>query len=125
MSAGAFVISKYEANDDGIHLIKVQPETVAATIDEVANAAPAGAIDSPFAAEVNRGARAYGLRPRRVTVKFEDSPPTGYKPYTTLTIPILSKTVFAGIEGGDPVAYAGGTGEVSTKTGEDINPGLA
>jgi len=43
MSAGAFQSSKYEANGGNIYKIRVQPETVSATIDGVSNAAPAAA----------------------------------------------------------------------------------
>lgn len=123
MSAGSFVQSKYQSDTGDVHIIKVQPETLAATIGGTANAAVAGAVDSVFAAEVNRGARAYGLRPRKVTVAFETDVPTGYRPYTTLSIPVLSAAVFAAVSPGDAVSYAGGNGVVSSKSGEDINPG--
>lgn len=123
MSAGSFVQSKYQSDTGDVHVIKVQPETIAATLGGTANAAVAGAIDSVFAAEVNRGARAYGLRPRKVTVAFETDVPTGYRPYTSLSIPVLSASVFAGVSPGDTVSYAGGSGVVTSKSGEDINPG--
>nr|CRY96881.1 hypothetical protein [uncultured prokaryote] len=125
MSQGSFVGSKYQSDTGDTHFIKVQPETIAATLGGTANAAPTGDIDSVFAAEVNRGARAYGLRPRKVTIAFEDDVPEGYRPYTSISIPVLEPTVFSGIAIRDAVTYAGGTGIVSSKTGENILPGEA
>jgi hypothetical protein len=125
MSAGSFQTTKYESDTGDIHLITVQPETVAATFGGTANAAPSDAITSPFAAEVNRGARAYGLRPRKVNVSFEDDAPEGYRPYTTLQLVVLQESVFSGIGVGDAVVYAGGTGEVTSKVSENIRPGEA
>lgn len=125
MSSGSFTSSKYESDLGTVHFINLQPETLAATFDGTANAAVNDNIDSPFAAEVNRGAREYGLRPRYVTVAFEDAPPTGYRPYTTLRIPVLDSTVFDGIAIDDAVAYAGGTGVVRRKSPESIIPGTS
>lgn len=125
MSAGSFSVSKYQSDLGDIHEIKIQPETAEMDIDSVENTAPPSAVNSVFAAEVNRGARAYGLRPRKIRVAFKASPPAGYRPYTTLTLPILQKSVFDGINNGDTVTYNGGTGEVTKKLAEDINPGSA
>lgn len=125
MSQGSFTGSKYQSDTGDVHFIKVQPETIAATLGGTANAAVPGAIDSVFAAEVNRGARAYGLRPRKVTIAFEENVPDGYRPYTSLSIPVLSASVFAGVSIGDSVSYAGGAGVVSSKSGESILPGEA
>lgn len=125
MSAGSFTTTKYESDEGTIHQITVQPEMVSATVGGDANGAPDGAVDSLFAAEVNRGARAYGLRPRKLRVTFEDSPPTGYRPYTTLLIPILTPELFGEIASGDAVSYNGGTGTAGRKVEENIRPGKA
>lgn len=125
MSAGSFVVSTYEADSGKIHLIRLQNETVNATFAGTDNDPPAAAVDSQFAAEVNRGARAYGLRPRRVNVAFTDAPPTGYRPYTTVSIPVLTKAVYDDIELGGLVSYSGGTGKAKSKTGESTNPGAS
>lgn len=123
MSAGSFQSSKYESDDGTIHFISVQPETIAAVLDGNPNDEPAGNINSQFAAEVNRGARAYGLRPRKVNVAFTDNPPTNYRPYTTLAMAVLDPEVFAEIAIGGTVTYSGGTGVVSSKVEENVRPG--
>lgn len=125
MSAGSFINSRYQSDDGTIHQIKLQPETVAMTVGGTANAAPTGAIDSVFAAEVNRGAKAYGLKPRKINVSFEGEPPTGYRPYTSLSLPILTTDLFEAISDNDVVVYNGGSGKVSSKVAENIRPGAA
>lgn len=125
MSAGAFSNTRYESDGGTIHFIKVQEETLTMTVGGTANDAPTGAIDSQFAAETSRGAKAYGLRPRKINVSFTDEPPTGYRPYTSLQLPILTTDLFESISDNDVVVYAGGTGEVSSKVAENIRPGAA
>lgn len=125
MSAGSFSNSRYESDSGTIHLIKVQAETLTMTVGGTANDAPTEAIDSVFAAETSRGAKAYGLRPRKINVSFTDEPPTGYRPYTSLQLPILTTDLFESISDNDVVVYAGGTGEVSSKVEENIRPGRA
>nr|CRY96860.1 hypothetical protein [uncultured prokaryote] len=123
MSAGSFSLSRYEDNDGKLYQIRVQPEIVAAVIDGDDNGPEAGSVTEKFAAEVNRGARAYGLRPRKLTVSFEDTPPTGYRPYTTLQIPVLKKETWLRAKVGAVVTYAGGTGEIKSKADENFRPG--
>lgn len=96
MSAGAFVKSKYEADNGKIHPCKVQPETLTANLGSV-NAAPAGDVDVNFKARSTGGNRAYGIKMRAVTVKFTGSLPTGYEPNQLLRIPVLTKAVFDAI----------------------------
>lgn len=125
MSAGAFSNARYESDLGTVHLIKVQEETLTMTVGGTANAAPTDAIDSVFAAETSRGAKAYGLRPRKINVSFTTEPPTGYRPYTSLQLPILTTDLFEAISDDDVVVYAGGTGKVSSKVAENIRPGAA
>lgn len=123
MSSGSFVQSKYESDRGSVHQIKLQPETVFASVGGQTNDPPSSVVNSPFAAEVNRGAKSYGLRPRYVNVAFKDTPPTGYQPYTTLKISILDPDTFSLISTGDAVTYNGGTGAVTSKAAESILPG--
>lgn len=91
MSAGAFTSSRYAAEAGTIHPIRVQPETLAATIGGTANDPPAGAANSKISARVSNGNRQFGLKPRRVSFKFTGALPTGYKADQVLTIPALTK----------------------------------
>lgn len=125
MSAGEFRSSRYKADSGNIHFVMVQPETIEADFDGVTNEPPEGNINSPFAAEIGRGARSYGLRPRYVRVSFKDTPPTGYRPYTAVKIPILDSEVFSAISIDDDVTYNGGTGKLKKKISESLLPGEA
>lgn len=79
MSEGAFTNTKYQASYAAIiHPIRVQEETLAATLDGVANAAPAGAINNPVSARVGKSRRTLGLGARMVTLEFTAAPPAGY-----------------------------------------------
>lgn len=94
MSAGSFVRSRYEANyadPAPIHPIRVQPETLAATIGGTANAAPTDAVSNPISASVSRGKREKGLKPRTLTIQFPATgQPTGYKASGTTIIVALT-----------------------------------
>lgn len=118
MSGGTFTDTKYESDAGLIFPIRVQPETVSATIGGTANAAPAGDIDAGLPTAYARGGkRQFGLKARRVTVSFS-TPPSGYKAGEILSIPILDPTVFAGIAKGQAVSYLGATGTVKNKLNE-------
>lgn len=106
MSAGAFLVTKYQSNAGNIYGITVQPETVAANIGAV-NAAPAGAVDQEVSARVGGGNNAIGIKARSVTVKFTATPPSGYLAGQTLRIPILTQTVYNGIGKGTTGTYLG------------------
>lgn len=114
MSAGAFVLTKYQADDDSIHPIRVQPETVAA----FSNAAPAGAVTSSISAVVSLTRKQRGLRPRYISVKFTGALPDGYKEGTIYRLPILSPTVYDGLNIGGTGTYLGSPVEIVGKEGE-------
>lgn len=119
MSAGAFQNSKYEMDDGSIKRIRVQPETIAASIGG-ANTAPAGAIDSPGSARVGGGNRQYGVKARSVTVKFTATVPDGYKADQLYRIPILTSAVYDGINIGTTGTYLGSAVEVVGKNPERV-----
>lgn len=106
MSAGEFLATRYETSSPGlggvIMPIKVQPETVLLTIAGVGNDPPAGAVDFPLRVSVSAGNREYGVKARRVTLRFTDGGPTGYSG-DDVTVPILTPAVAA-------VASPGATG---------------
>jgi hypothetical protein len=120
MSAGAYTPSKYEADSGNIYSIRVQPETISATIGGTANAAPAGAIDQEVSAKVSKGNRGYGVKPRTVTFRWTGAVPDGYSTTGLVTLPILTPTVYGGIVKGEAVNYLGSTGSVVSKSPERV-----
>lgn len=95
MSSGAFVATKYQANDEngsGIYGIKVQPETLGLTINTVANTAPAGAITSRVAARTSGSRRAYGVHASKVSFRFVTAP-AGYKQDSPISLPLLNTNI--------------------------------
>lgn len=96
MSAGLFSRSKYQAvygTGNNIHPIQVQPETLALTIDGVANAAPTGALNQSVSASVSRGRRAVGLNANLVRIKFSGAVPDGYKTDGVISLPMLAPAI--------------------------------
>ena len=120
MSAGNFVISRYEANNGDIFPIRVQPETLTANVG-VVNAAPAGSVDVNLYARARKNRRAYGVGARIAYVQFTAAAPPGYSEGQTLAIPILSKATYDQITASSTGSYLGvaikvvGTGEESRK----------
>lgn len=117
MSAGEFVRSRYESDAGNIHPIRVQPETVAASIGS-ANAAPVGTVDVPISAKVSGGRRELGLIARRVRLAFTAGAPTDYAEDSIVSIPILTPAVFNAIAVGQTGTYLGLGVEVVGKTPE-------
>jgi hypothetical protein len=121
MSSGPFVISRYETDPGVVHPIKVQPETIAASIGGVSNAAPAGAATGLGSASISRGRRANGINARLVRINFEGSPPAGYQENSSIAIPALTPAFYAAAIRGATVSYLGTTGVVSGRSPETIN----
>lgn len=117
MSSGAFVRSKYEADNGDIYAIRVQPETLAANVG-AANTAPTGTVDQTLRARARKNRGALGMGARTARVQFSGTPPTGYAPNTIISIPILTRSVFDQINSdqtgtylGSPIIVVGTTGE--------------
>lgn len=121
MSAGAFQIEAYETDPGTIHAIRVQPETLAATIGGTANAAATGAIVGLGSASVSRGRRANGINARLVRLRFTGTPPTGYLENGTVTIPALTPEFYDAAIRGATGSYLGVAVEVSGRSPETIN----
>ena len=113
MSAGVFQLSKYETNSAAlggvIMPIKVQPETLAAVVGGVTNAPPAGGVDFPLLVSVSATKGEYGVKPRKVTLRFADQAdlPPGYSGQD-VTIPLMTPAAAA-------AALPGATGTYLTK----------
>lgn len=97
MSAGAFVVSRYQAayNAAQIHPIKVQPETLALVINAVTNDPPVAAATSPISASVSSGKRQLGLTAAKVSIRFSAAPPAGYLANSTIRLPLLNTAIRA------------------------------
>lgn len=119
MSSGAFVRSKYEADDGTILNIRVQPETISANLGG-ANAAPSGDVNGLGSAKARGGKREIGVKARRVRVAFTATVPTGYKADTTLEIPILTKALYDGIALGSTGTYLTVPVQVIGKSAESV-----
>lgn len=78
MSAGEFVKSIYETNKGNFCAVKVQPETLAAVMDGVTNAAGAGPVNQEASASVSSGKRTIGVNCRTVTLRWTGDAPDGY-----------------------------------------------
>jgi len=121
MSAGAFVRSKYESDSGEIYSIRLQEETIAATIASAPNAAPSGAVTGEPSAFARGSRRGIGVNARGIRVAFTAAPPTGYLAGQVLSVPILQKTVWDGIARLDTGTYIGAAVEVVSKYAEQIN----
>lgn len=105
MSAGAFQISAYETDSGAFMPITIQPETLALTIGGVVNAAGIGPTDDSFgSARVSGGDRQIGLKARSVSIKFTAAK-AGYKTESTITLPVLRKSVHDGYSKGQVGTY--------------------
>lgn len=122
MSAGPFTRTFYEtsAENGGFVLsCRVQPETLAATIDGTANAAPAGPATAPGSATISQGRRTAGVNMRYVRLGWTGSPPTGYSG-DPVVIPVLDPAVFADWTLGATGTYLSAPVEVLGRVGETI-----
>lgn len=118
MSAGVFTRTRYESDTDLIHPIRLQPETLLATIATVPNAAPTGTPDSEISAQVTGSRRGLGLFARYITVVFTGDVPPGYAPNQSYRITILSQSLFAAIAVGSTGVYLDEAIQVISKTPE-------
>lgn len=123
MSAGSFVDVIYETNNSVGYAASVQPETLTLTLNGVANV---GGTTTPLqdtpSAIISGSSRRAGVNMRKVRVRFTGTLPPGYVMNGTITLPVLTPTVFASyarlqtgtytLEGVDyDVAFVGKTGE--------------
>lgn len=122
MSSGAFVRTFYglsAENGGGIAPIRLQPETLAATIGGVVNAAPAGPATMPGSVTISQGRRSAGINARYVTVSWDGAPPTDYNGLTARIV-VPNPTVYAGAPLGSAVSYLGTAATVVGRNPETV-----
>lgn len=122
MSSGPFVRTFYEVsaeNGGGIASIRLQPETLAATIAGTVNAAPAGPATVPGSATISQGRRSAGINARYVTVAWDGAPPTDYSGLTARIV-VPDATVYSGAALGSAVTYLDTAATIVGRTPETV-----
>ncbi len=122
MSSGSFTRTFYQLSADnggGIAPIRLQPETLAATIAGTANAAPAGPATIPGSATISQGRRSAGINARYITVAWDGAPPTDYDGLTARIV-VPNPTVYAGATLGSAVTYLSTAATVVGRTPETV-----
>lgn len=118
MSAGAFVLSKYEDSEGRIYPCRVQPETLDLTIGATANAAPAGDTTERVFAKMRGSKSEIGIIARAVRLSWTTAPPTNYKPGATVTVPVMSTAAFSSYTIGATGTYLGTDVTVQSRISE-------
>lgn len=121
MSAGAFTRAFYDTNN-GIRLaIRVQPETLAATLGGTVNASKTAPADQGYPrATVHKSRKSPGIHARTVTLQFTATPPTGYKVGSTYILPVMDLAVWTNLSEGAVCTYLGVAAEVVSTNPEKI-----
>lgn len=121
MSAGAFQIVGYSADNATVYPIRIQPETATLSIGGVANAPTATEITAGTpSANAGGSRRKNGVNARQVRFKFTGTPPAGYKADSTISLPVLTTTAYNSYSRGQTGTYLGGTIICVGKTAESI-----
>ena len=123
MSAGPFEIVAYETSDPdlggAVLPIKIQPETALLFIAGTVNAPSVTPINWPVRVAASAGNNEYGVKPRRVTIRFTDQAvlPDGYKG-DDLMLPVLTTAAAAAYVVGSTGTYLGAPVQVISKSPE-------
>ena len=122
MSSGAFTLAQYSTDADNIVPLRVQPETLAATLGSV-NASASGSLSAGFpSAQVSKSKRGLGIHARTVSIRFDEGQtPEGYAVGAVLRIPVTTKARFDALSKASAVTYLTKTGKVVGKSPERIN----
>ena len=124
MSAGEFIIANYQTTELGQQImpIRIQPKTAQLFIAGTANAGSTSAITLSLRVRVNGGNSEYGVKPRKVTVRFTDETdlPDGYSG-DDLTVPILTQAAYDAYLVGSTGTYLGSPVQVVSRKPELIH----
>lgn len=115
MSAGPFLLSKYETDDGTVLPIRVQFETL--TVAD--NAEPDGGADGPFV-KVSGSRRAYGVHPRKITLSRSVGSDDYGSAKAYARVVMLTSAAYDAAVIGSTVPYAGVDWVIVSKTNESI-----
>jgi hypothetical protein len=119
MSAGVFQLARYQGDvSTQVFNVRVQPETLSATIATVANASATAASTIPGRLKTSAGRKTAGLRPRRVTLSWTAAPPANYKAGSTVRVLALTPAFFAACTIGATGTYLGAAVQVVGRSTE-------
>lgn len=123
MSAGLFITAKYGADygdGEAIHPIRVQPETLLASVGSEDNDEPAGAINNPILASASGSKRSNAFLARRVRLKYKSGtiPAGGYTANSRTQIPALNRPFYEACTKGAEVTYLGAVWSVTGRSAE-------
>ncbi len=109
MSAGNFVLAKYESNAAKTFVVKTQPETEALSLAGTVNASGVGTVDDGLPSAICSGSRKrIGVHCRTVSFKFTAAPAAGgYEVGSRLTLPVLTKASWDAYVRGSAGVYLG------------------
>lgn len=121
MSAGIFSKVLYETNIGLFTSIKVQPETLALTLNAIVNIAATGTktVGIP-SAKVSGSKRSIGINARTVSVAFSGAAPAGYKDGSIIRLPVLDPTVYAAYDELQTGTYLGAAVRFAGKSDESV-----
>jgi len=122
MSSGPFTNRFYETSSENGGFIlgcRVQPETLAAEIDSVANVGATGPATAPGSATSSQGRRTAGVNMRYVRLGWTATPPTGYSG-DPVNVAVLTPATFTAWTKGATGTYLGAAVEVLQRSGETV-----
>lgn len=123
MSAGSFDSTFYQMSADNggfVLAARVQPETLAASIDGATNSGHPGPATAPGSATTSQGRRSAGVNMRYVTLEWTGAPPAGYSG-DPVRIPVLRPSTFAAWQKSATGSYLGAGVRVIGRTNETVN----
>lgn len=99
MSAGRFENARYESDTlDFIMSARVQPETKELVLGGATNQDAGTTVTLPLRVNISGSRNSLGVKPRTVTLKWSEDPPTGYEANGRLVVPILTKALWDAID---------------------------
>lgn len=103
MSAGPFVFANYQSTElagNPIMIARVQPETLDLVLGGAENEEGGATVTLPLRVNISGNNNSLGVKPRTVTIRWEDSAPEGYSVNGRLRIPILSQALYDAVDVG-------------------------